>query len=127
MFTTLPLELFVCREVIEQYFFSHEGFSPQRHLVFTTILLFSSMFIAMITCDLGLMLEVTGGISATTLAFIFPAACYVKLVDKRLPWYSRTKLPAVICVGFGIMVMTFSLFTALSKSWTKEGSIKICV
>ena len=83
--------------------------------------------VAMITCDLGLMLEITGGISATTLAFIFPAACYVKLVDKRLPWYSRTKLPAVICVGFGIIVMAISLFTALSKSWTKEGSVKICV
>lgn len=83
--------------------------------------------VAMVTCDLGLMLEITGGISATTLAFIFPAACYVKLVDKRLPWYSRTKLPAVICVGFGIIVMAISLFTALSKSWTKEGSVKICV
>jgi hypothetical protein len=83
--------------------------------------------VAMITCDLGLMLEITGGVSATTLAFIFPAACYVKLVDKRLPWYGRTKLPAVICVGFGIMVMAISLLTALSKSWTKEGSVKICV
>lgn len=85
------------------------------------------VLVAMITCDLGLMLEITGGISATTLAFIFPAACYVKLVDKRLPWYSSTKLPAVLCVGFGIIVMAISLFTALSKSWTKEGSVKICV
>jgi solute carrier family 38 (sodium-coupled neutral amino acid transporter), member 11 len=61
MFTTLPLELFVCREVrmrgsrdfrvelniakvLEQFFFSHEGFSYQRHLIFTTVILFSSMF-----------------------------------------------------------------------------------
>ncbi|RXW21638.1 hypothetical protein EST38_g4207 [Candolleomyces aberdarensis] len=43
MFTTLPLELFVCREVIEDYFFSHESFNPQRHLFFTTVILFSSM------------------------------------------------------------------------------------
>lgn len=81
----------------------------------------------MITCDLGVMLEITGGLSATTLAFIFPAACYIKLVDKTLPWYSRTKLPAVICAGFGIIVMAISLFIALSKSWTKEGSAKICM
>ena len=83
--------------------------------------------VAMITCDLGVMLEITGGLSATTLAFIFPAACYIKLVDKTLPWYSRTKLPAVICAGFGIIVMAISLFIALSKSWTKEGSAKICM
>lgn len=62
MFTTLPLELFVCREardhrfppilsvltclsqVVEQFFFSHEVFSQQRHLFFTTTILFSSMF-----------------------------------------------------------------------------------
>ena len=61
MFTTLPLELFVCREVrkrgprevlvelsiakvLEQFFFSHEGFSYQRHMIFTTVILFSSMF-----------------------------------------------------------------------------------
>jgi solute carrier family 38 (sodium-coupled neutral amino acid transporter), member 11 len=43
MFTTLPLELFVCREVIEQYFFSHESFSQQRHVYFTTAILLASM------------------------------------------------------------------------------------
>ncbi|KAI0314122.1 transmembrane amino acid transporter protein-domain-containing protein, partial [Amylostereum chailletii] len=43
MFTTLPLELFVCREVIEQYFFSHETFNMQRHVFFTTSILFASM------------------------------------------------------------------------------------
>jgi sodium-coupled neutral amino acid transporter 11 len=127
MFTTLPLELFVCREVVEQYFFSHEAYSPQRHLFFTTTLLYSSMIVALITCDLGVMLEITGGVSATALAFIFPAACYIKLVDKNLPWYSRTKLPAFICVGFGISVMSISLYLALAKSWTPEGSPKICM
>ncbi|CAA7263147.1 unnamed protein product [Cyclocybe aegerita] len=127
MFTTLPLELFVCREVIEQYFFSHEVFSPQRHLFFTTTILFASMFVALITCDLGVMLEITGGVSATTLAFIFPAACYIKLVDKKLRWYSITKLPAVMCVAFGVIVMVISLYLALAKSWTSEGAAKICI
>jgi len=31
-------------QVVEQFFFSHEGFSYQRHLIFTTVILFSSMF-----------------------------------------------------------------------------------
>jgi len=82
--------------------------------------------VALITCDLGVMLEITGGVSATALAFIFPAACYIKLVDKKLPWYSRTKLPAVICVTFGVVVMTISLYLALAKSWTAEGAAKVC-
>jgi hypothetical protein len=64
MFTTLPLELFVCREVragfdvlitpctaalqdfwqvIEQYFFEHEEFDHHRHIIITTVILFASM------------------------------------------------------------------------------------
>ncbi|KAF9268878.1 AAAP amino acid permease [Marasmius fiardii PR-910] len=127
MFTTLPLELFVCREVIEQYFFSHERFSPQRHLFFTTTILFASMLIALITCDLGVMLEITGGVSATAMAFIFPAACYLKLSNQSETWYSRKRLPALACVIFGVTAMTLSLFFALRKSWTPQGEAKICM
>jgi len=127
MFTTLPLELFVCREVIEQYFFSHETFSQQRHLFFTSTILFSSMLISLVTCDLGVMLEITGGISATALAFIFPAACYLKLIDSQLPWYSRARVPAIACVAFGVVAMAISLFLAMGKAWTPEGDAKICM
>ncbi|KAJ7045530.1 amino acid transporter [Mycena alexandri] len=127
MFTTLPLELFVCREVIEQYFFSHETFNMQRHVFFTTAILFASMIVALITCDLGVMLEITGGVSATTLAFIFPASCYLKLTRNEEPWYSRSKLPAYACVTFGVIVMIISLYLALGKSWTPEGDARICI
>jgi len=127
MFTTLPLELFVCRETIEQYFFSHEEFNQQRHLLFTTSILFSSMFLSMFTCDLGVMLEITGGVSATALAYVFPAICYIKLLPPELPWKSRQKLLPYICATFGLSVLLLSLFIALSKVWTSEGSAKICV
>ncbi|KZT70955.1 hypothetical protein DAEQUDRAFT_724705 [Daedalea quercina L-15889] len=127
MFTTLPLELFVCREVIEQYFFAHEPFSMQRHVFFTTALICSSMIIALVTCDLGVMLEITGGASATALAFIFPAACYLRLADLGPHWYSRNKLPALCCVAFGITVLVISLFLALGKVWTPDGAARICV
>ncbi|KAJ7579259.1 amino acid transporter [Mycena floridula] len=127
MFTTLPLELFVCREVIEQYFFSHETFSMQRHLFFTTTILVSSMIVAVLTCDLGVMLEITGGASATALAFIFPAACYLKLANKTAPWYSPKRIGPMFCVLFGTVVLTISLYLALGKTWTHEGDAKICV
>ncbi|KAH9832215.1 amino acid transporter [Rhodofomes roseus] len=127
MFTTLPLELFVCREVIEQYFFPHEPFNMQRHVFFTTALTCSSMIIALITCDLGVMLEITGGVSATALAFIFPAACYLRLADLGPKWYSRGRLPALACVAFGVTVLVISLFLALGKVWTPDGAARICV
>ncbi|KAM6502280.1 hypothetical protein JOM56_002257 [Amanita muscaria] len=72
------------------------------------------------------MLEITGGASATALAFIFPAICYVKLSNGQLPWHSRTKLPAVACATFGFVVMCTSLFLSLVKAWTSAGDVRIC-
>jgi solute carrier family 38 (sodium-coupled neutral amino acid transporter), member 11 len=73
------------------------------------------------------MLEITGGVSATALAFIFPAVCYLQLAHKSKPLFSRQRLPAVVCATFGVLVMVMSLFLALAKSWTKEGEPKICM
>lgn len=78
MFTTLPLECFVCREVLETYFFRGE-YERRRHIVLTTALVVSAMVVSLLTCDLGIVLEVTGGLSATALAFFFPSVCYLKL------------------------------------------------
>ena len=132
----------MCREVVEQYFFSHEAFSMQRHVFFTTVILFSSMLsarpssspsytidshtppVSLITCDLGVTLEITGGVSATALAYIFPAACFLKLSSTR---DLRTTLPAYACVAFGVLVMVLSLALALGKAWTPAGEARICM
>lgn len=127
MFTTLPLELFVCREVIEQYFFSHESYNIQRHVFFTSTILFSSMLLSLITCDLGVTLEITGGVSATALAYIFPAACYLKLTDPHVPWHSRAKLPAAACLAFGVAVMTVSLLQVIQRAYMPLGEPKMCM
>lgn len=171
MFTTLPLELFVCREVIRFHrsrlgssnnsfpspgFLSrslkiissptkpstpsdissspHQSYLPpclvRAYLKSPRASLTSAVHrfpVSLITCDLGVMLEITGGVSATALAFIFPAACYFKLLGTQTPWYHRSKLPAVCCVLFGVVVMTISLILAIAKTWTSEGDAKLCM
>lgn len=100
------------------------------------------------------MLEITGGVSATALAYIFPAACYLKLLDsnaatandvqanasshdgqgppslglreRKTMWLSRERLPALACVIFGTVVMALSLWFALQKVWTHEGDARMC-
>lgn len=73
------------------------------------------------------MLEITGGVSATALAFIFPAACFLKLSTTKDHWYHPSKLGPICCVLFGVIVLAISLFLALGKSWTSEGGAKICL
>ncbi|CAE6415316.1 unnamed protein product [Rhizoctonia solani] len=126
MVTTTPMELMVCREVIEEYFFAHEAFDQTRHVLFTTSILFASMAVALVTCDLGVMLEITGGASATALAFVFPALCYIKLLPAREPWNGRAKLPAIVCAAFGILVLVLSVALALRKAWGPEGATRLC-
>jgi len=125
MFTTLPLELFVCREVIEQYFFEHEQFDYHRHIIITTVIMFGAMLLSLVTCDLGVMLEITGGVSATALAYIFPAICFLKL-SADSTWKSRNRISAVACAAFGGIVLVLSVLLTLRKAWSDAGVPKVC-
>lgn len=111
MLTTLPLEAFVCRNVMTTYYFPDEPFNPHRHLIFTTALVVTSTALALITCDLGSVFELIGATSAAALAYIFPPLCYIKLSGTS----RREKIPAYLCVGFGLLVMGVSVIQAIAK------------
>ncbi|EXJ59114.1 hypothetical protein A1O7_06545 [Cladophialophora yegresii CBS 114405] len=110
MLTTLPLECFVCREVMNNYWFPEEPYQPNRHLIFSSALVVTAMAISLITCDLGAVFELIGATSACALAYILPPLCYIKLSTRS--W--RT-IPAVACIVFGFAVMAVSLILALKK------------
>lgn len=112
MLTTLPLECFVCREVMTEYYFPAENFNPNRHLIFTTSLVLSAMGMSLITCDLGVVFELVGATSACALAYILPPLCFVKLTTRRT-WEVYA---AYVCIAFGCTVMSISLIQAIGKS-----------
>ena len=110
MLTTLPLEAFVCREVMTNYWFPDERWNPNRHLIFTTSLVITATTLSLMTCDLGAVFELIGATSACALAYILPPLCYIKLSSR-----SWKTIPAMICVGFGVAVMGVSLIQAVAK------------
>lgn len=111
MLTTLPLEAFVCRSVMTTYYFPDEPFNMNRHLIFTTALVLTSMAMALVTCDLGAVFELIGATSASALAYIFPPMCYIKLSNSS----RKAKIPAYLCIAFGLIVMGVSLLQAIAK------------
>ncbi|GAA98148.1 uncharacterized protein L969DRAFT_93241 [Mixia osmundae IAM 14324] len=113
MFTTLPLEAFVCREVIESFFFAGRAFDQKRHIIITTVTVAASLLVALTTCNLGVVLELTGGFAATSLAYIFPAVCYLRLSGNPT---HPSKWPAWACAGFGVIVMILSTVLSLRKA-----------
>lgn len=121
MLTTLPLEAFVCREVMFNYWFPGEPFNMNLHLIFSTSLVVTSMVLSLITCDLGTVFELIGATSACALAYILPPLCYIKLSTR-----SWKTIPAVACVGFGFLVMGTSLVQAVMKMIRNEGGVGQC-
>ncbi|KAF2220135.1 transmembrane amino acid transporter protein-domain-containing protein [Elsinoe ampelina] len=122
MLTTLPLEAFVCREVMTLYYFPHEPFDPNRHLVFSTALVVSAMVLSLFTCDLGVVFELVGATSACALAYILPPMCYVKLT-KRRTWETYA---AFVCIAFGTTVLGISVLLAVAKVIRSECIVTKC-
>ncbi|KAF2840772.1 amino acid transporter [Patellaria atrata CBS 101060] len=108
MLTTLPLEAFVCREVMTNYYFPDELWNPNRHLIFTTSLVVTAMTLSLMTCDLGAVFELIGATSACALAYILPPLCYIKLSTRSWKTYC-----AIGCVAFGSAVFVISLLQAI--------------
>ncbi|KAL4755250.1 hypothetical protein BDW72DRAFT_56566 [Aspergillus terricola var. indicus] len=122
MLTTLPLEAFVCREVMTTYYFPDEPFNMNRHLIFTSALVLTSVAMALLTCDLGAVFELIGATSAASLAYIFPPLCYIKLSNGS----RKAKIPAYACIVFGVTVMGVSLLQAVGKMIKNEGGTATC-
>ncbi|KAL9115395.1 MAG: hypothetical protein Q9227_000716 [Pyrenula ochraceoflavens] len=127
MLTTLPLECFVCREVIVNYFVLAPELptspttrtvlkplpSLEVHFFVTTALVLSSMTISILTNDLGGVFELIGATSACMLAYILPPLCYVKLAKRKTRWQ---KVPCYICIAFGVAVMVVSVVLSVRKA-----------
>jgi hypothetical protein len=115
MLTTLPLEAFVCREVMLTYFFPDEPFNMNRHLLFSTSLVAAAMVLSLVTCDLGAVFELVGATSAVVMAYVLPPLCYIKLTTRS--W--RTYL-AYAVAAFGMAVMVISVVQAVGKMMNRE-------
>lgn len=121
MLTTLPLECFVCREVMTTYYFPEEPFKQSRHLILTTSLVVAAMTLSLFTCDLGAVFELIGATSACALAYILPPLCYMKLSTRSWKTYA-----AGGCAVFGVVVMIITVFLATVKLIKNEGGMQTC-
>ncbi|KAI1149167.1 transmembrane amino acid transporter family protein [Nemania diffusa] len=122
MLTTLPLEAFVCREVMLNYWFPGEPFNMNLHLIYSSALVVSAMVLSLFTCDLGIVFELVGATSAAALAYILPPLCYIKLSSRS--W--RTYV-AMGIVAFGCAIMFISVLQTGARLIKGGGEPAKCV
>jgi len=120
MLTTLPLEAFVCREVMFNYFFPGEPFNLPLHLIFSTSLVVSAMVLSLLTCDLGAVFELVGATSACALAYILPPLCYIKLTTRS--WKTYVAMAVVV---FGCLVLVVSIVQSVAKVVSGESFLPL--
>lgn len=116
MITTLPLEIYVVREVVKDLFviyksqksisFEFQGFTKKQHVLITGGLMTVPLFFAMTTCNLGSVLEIVGATSGSLIAYILPPLCYNKMTKENKPKIQQ--LPYYACAAFGFSVMILS-------------------
>ena len=121
MLTTLPLEAFVCREVMLNYFNPTSAHSMPRHFLYTTGLVFTAVLLSLMTCDLGAVFELIGATSASALAYIMPPLCYIKLSTRS--WRTWA---AWACVVFGVCVLGVSSVLAIENLIEGGNGQKTC-
>ncbi|XP_065840377.1 putative sodium-coupled neutral amino acid transporter 11 isoform X2 [Oscarella lobularis] len=104
---TFPIECFVAREVIENLYLTFfKGKANETllwHVVVTCLISFGALGVGETTDNLGFVLELNGVLAATPLAFILPAACYLKLAEGKI--VSKKKIWALLLLIFGFIVM----------------------
>ncbi|KAI1167213.1 transmembrane amino acid transporter family protein [Nemania serpens] len=122
MLTTLPLEAFVCREVMLNYWFPGEPFNMNLHLIYSSALVVSAMILSLFTCDLGIVFELVGATSAAALAYILPPLCYIKLSSRS--WRTYVAMGIVV---FGCSIMFISVLQTGARLIKGGGEPAKCV
>ena len=77
MLTTFPLENFVCREVVETFFYGTDHVSYWVNFGITVVISGAALVVSLSTCNLGSVMELTGSIAASMLAYIIPPLLYI--------------------------------------------------
>lgn len=108
---TYPIECFVVREVIQN---AHEKFNiltDRAHVILTVSIVISCYLLSMLTDCLGIVLQLNGVLAAVPLAYVLPAATFLKLHPGRL--WTWEKAPAFALAFAGISAAICGTFLSV--------------
>ncbi|GFQ77631.1 putative sodium-coupled neutral amino acid transporter 11 [Trichonephila clavata] len=99
---TFPIECFVTREVFENAVFKEKQSSLLRHSILTVSLVFVTFALSTLTDCLSIVLELNGVLAAVPLAYILPAAAYIRVTGG--PYFTFEKAPAILLATSGFLI-----------------------
>eukprot|EP00474_Spongospora_subterranea_P003278 CRZ03736.1 hypothetical protein [Spongospora subterranea] len=137
MIFTYPMEMFVARHCILQVVTQEEHCSYWKYALASVSLFAATLAIAITVPDVGIVIEVTGAISASCVGYILPGFIYLKMtgyeevkrnalavwnrapndVGDKPPFMNQVRMATrdvgpLMLVGFGILAMVAGTVTA---------------
>lgn len=115
MILTYPMEMYVARHSLHSSIFRSTVTIPNaRFIVFTVALWASTVIIGIVVRDLGIVLELFGGMSGSVIGFIGPALLHLKLEDGLLRDLKNGSREALKIFAPSIFVLCFGLTVLIS-------------
>ncbi|KAJ2993467.1 hypothetical protein HDV02_002410 [Globomyces sp. JEL0801] len=110
---TYPLELFIARNTLFEVIFPGKvaKISDSVLMGFTITLVIATTIIGVSTCNIGSILDITGGLAASAIAFIFPSACWLKVQGE--PIFQFKNFSHILCVTIGCIVLVLTTYTSI--------------
>jgi sodium-coupled neutral amino acid transporter 11 len=107
LYLTYPLDCFAARDVLVRTCFPRGNYRKPRltHYVVTLAIVAFTTAITLTFEDLGVVLELTDGVTASALAFFFPAACYLKLAGRSSDKYMQAGAYGLLYFGCLVMIL----------------------
>lgn len=114
---SFPLECFVCRDVIQNTFFSGRKDSDSLHFIITIVVVFITIVLSFLTDCLGIILELNGALVATMLAYVMPSLCTIIIYTRISRGEKQLKkiiLSCLVCL-IGVTVAISGLVSIIHK------------
>lgn len=126
---TYPIELFISRDLIVKAIHGqNKAISTKARLLYSAVLVLGTLVMSVIFCDLNSVVDFTGGVAASVVAFVLPvSAFYIYERRKGEPINHLKFIPHLLVFLFGLamIVLTFVLTIPSFTIKTSECSYKI--
>lgn len=120
-----PLQGHVCRIIpFNLIKGEHSEFTTRQRMIYSTALFVVTTVLAMVLCDLGVIVDMTGGIAAGTLSFVLPGLLWI-VTARRDQVKGKVKyIPASVLFICGLVLVGYTLVFSIYEAATGHSSAK---
>lgn len=123
-----PLQAHVCRVVPFNLFQGEDKkFTTRYRLLYSTIIFLLSWGIAMVVCDLGIIVDVTGGVAAGMLSFVLPSLLWMVVAYRDQVREKVKYIPCALLFIAGVALVVYTIVNEVITAVKSEPSNEVCV